>query len=70
MNVVWRWYDLQETLGLMARMAGRKVAHQRRIGDHEVCDSLESLLTDSQSRRFMVDQQIWHAGDTNILTHG
>ena len=30
-------------------MTGREIAHHRRTGDHEVCESLESLLTDSQS---------------------
>jgi hypothetical protein len=32
-----------------AANAGREVAHLRHTGDHEVCESLESLLTDSQS---------------------
>jgi len=30
-------------------MTGREIAHHRRTGDHEVCESLESLLTDSKS---------------------
>ena len=52
-------------------MTGREIAHHRRTGDHEVCESLESLLTDSKSvskTRSGLTGTWFGPGESNLLS--